>query len=396
MTKRKPPDHCQGQKEQQDPHKQEGQPDPDGQEEQADAGKQEAQHVSGEQEGPHDADGQEEQELYEHHHFVVDRGQGMLRIDKYLHARIVNSSRNKIQVAARAGNILVNGNAVKPNYKVKPMDEISIVMAYPPREIELIPEDIPLNILFEDDHLIIINKEAGMVVHPGYGNYSGTLVNALVYHFENLPRQNQEDTRPGLVHRIDKNTSGVMVIAKTELAQTRLARMFFYREISRIYHALVWGDFAEEEGTIEGHIGRSLKNRKVMDVFPGGEFGKAAITHYRVLERFGYVTLVECRLETGRTHQIRAHFQHIRHPLFNDETYGGDKILKGTTFTKYKQFVANCFNMLPRHALHAKTLGFAHPISGKQLFFDSEPAPDMQAVLAKWRGYAVHRSIEEE
>lgn len=349
-----------------------------------------------EPERPADPEEQEEQELYEHHHFTVDRGQGMLRIDKYLHARIENSSRNKIQVAARAGNILVNGQAVKPNYKVKPLDEISIVMAYPPREIELIPEEIPLDILFEDDDLVILNKEAGMVVHPGYGNYSGTLVNALVFHFGHLPRQNQEDIKPGLVHRLDKNTSGIMVIAKTELAQTRLAKMFFDRNIDRIYHALVWGDFEEDTGTIEGHIGRSLKNRKVMDVFPDGAFGKPAITHYRVLERFGYVTLVECKLETGRTHQIRAHFQHIRHPLFNDETYGGDKILKGTTFTRYKQFVANCFKLLPRHALHAKTLGFTHPTKGKKLFFDSPLPPDMQQVVEKWRGYAVHRSLPEE
>lgn len=341
-------------------------------------------------------DEQEEQELFEHHHFTVDKGQGMLRIDKYLHARIENSSRNKVQVAARAGNILVNGEAVKPNYKVKPLDEISIVMAYPPREIELIPENIPLSILFEDDHLVIIDKEAGMVVHPGYGNYNGTLVNALVYHFGQLPRQNQEDIKPGLVHRIDKNTSGIMVIAKTEIAQSRLAKMFFDRDIDRIYHALVWGDFDEDTGTIEGHIGRSLKNRKVMDVFPDGAFGKSAITHYRVLERFGYVTLVECKLETGRTHQIRAHFQHIRHPLFNDETYGGDKILKGTTFTKYKQFIANCFKILPRHALHARTLGFSHPITGKKMHFESPLPDDMTQLLEKWRGYAVHRSMPEE
>lgn len=349
-----------------------------------------------EPERPADPEEQEEQELYEHHHFTVDRGQGMLRIDKYLHARIENSSRNKVQVAARAGNILVNGQAVKPNYKVKPFDEISIVMAYPPREIELIPEEIPLDILFEDDDLVILNKEAGMVVHPGYGNYSGTLVNALVFHFGHLPRQNQEDAKPGLVHRLDKNTSGIMVIAKTELAQTRLAKMFFDRNIDRIYHALVWGDFEEDTGTIEGHIGRSLKNRKVMDVFPDGAYGKPAVTHYRVLERFGYVTLVECKLETGRTHQIRAHFQHIRHPLFNDETYGGDKILKGTTFTRYKQFVANCFKLLPRHALHAKTLGFAHPTRNEKLYFDSPLPPDMQQVVEKWRGYAVHRAIPGE
>lgn len=349
-----------------------------------------------EPEALHDAEEQEEQELYEHHRFVVDKGQGMLRIDKYLHARIENSSRNKIQVAARAGNILVNGQAVKPNYKVKPLDDISIVMAYPPREIELIPENIPLHILFEDDDLVIIDKEAGMVVHPGYGNYSGTLVNALVYHFGQLPRQNQDEIKPGLVHRLDKNTSGVMVIAKTELAQTRLAKAFFDRELDRIYQALVWGDFAEDSGTIEGHIGRSLKNRKVMDVFPDGDHGKPAVTHYKVLERFGYVTLVECKLETGRTHQIRAHFQHIRHPLFNDETYGGDKILKGTTYTKYKQFIANCFKALPRHALHARTLGFSHPISRKKIHFESPLPEDMQQVLEKWRGYSVHRSMPDE
>lgn len=343
-----------------------------------------------------DDDGQDEQELFEHHHFVVDKGQGLLRIDKYLHARIEKSSRNKIQVAAKAGNILVNGAPVKPNYKVKPNDDISIVMAYPPREVELIPEAIPLDVEYEDEYLVILNKAAGMVVHPGYGNYTGTLVNALIHHFDNLPRQNQEEIKPGLVHRLDKNTSGIMVIAKTELAQTRLAKMFFDRDIHRIYHAIVWGDFAEETGTIEGHIGRSLKNRKVMDVFPSGEYGKHAITHYKVLERFGYVSLVECRLETGRTHQIRAHFKHIRHPLFNDETYGGNKILKGTTFTKYKQFVANCFHILPRHALHAKTLGFSHPITGKELCFDAPLPTDMQQVLEKWRGYAVHRSLPEE
>ena len=250
----------------------------------------------------------DEQDLFEHHHFIVDRGQGLLRIDKYLHSRIENISRNKIQNAAKAGNILVNGTAVKSNYKVKPCDDISVVMAYPPREIELIPEDIPINIVYEDDDLVIVNKEAGMVVHPGYGNYTGTLVNALVYHFSNLPRQNEEDIKPGLVHRIDKNTSGLLLVAKTELAQSKLAKYFFDREIDRLYHALVWGDFKENEGTITGHIGRSLKNRKVMDVFPGGEHGKPAITHYKVLERFGYVTLVECKLETGRTHQIRAHF----------------------------------------------------------------------------------------
>jgi 23S rRNA pseudouridine1911/1915/1917 synthase len=341
-------------------------------------------------------DGQEEQELFEHHRFVADKGQGLLRIDKFLFARLENTSRNKIQVAARAGNILVNGQAVKPNYKVKPLDEVSIVMAYPPREVELLPEDIPVEVLYEDGHIVIVNKEAGMVVHPGYGNYTGTLVNALLHHFGHLPRRDREDVKPGLVHRLDKDTSGIMVVAKTELAQTRLAKMFFDRSIRRIYHALVWGDLKEAEGTITGHIGRSLKNRKVMDVFPDGAYGKPAVTHYRVLERFGYVSLVECRLETGRTHQIRAHFQHTGHPLFNDATYGGDRILKGTTFTKYKQFVKNCFSLLPRHALHARTLGFNHPISGNPLFFESALPDDMQGVIDKWRHYAVHRAMEPD
>ncbi len=336
----------------------------------------------------------DEQDLYEHHHYIVDRGQGFLRIDKYLHARIEGISRNKIQNSAKAGNILVNGIAVKSNYKVKPGDDISIVMAYPPREIELIPEDIPIEIVYEDEDLVVVNKEAGMVVHPGYGNYTGTLVNALVYHFDNLPRQNDEDIKPGLVHRIDKNTSGLLLVAKTEVAQSKLAKYFFDREIDRLYHALVWGDFKEDEGTITGHIGRSLKNRKVMDVFPEGEHGKPAITHYKVLERFGYVTLVECKLETGRTHQIRAHFRYIGKPLFNDATYGGDQILKGTTFTKYKQFVKNCFTILPRHALHAKTLGFKHPKTGKQVFFESELAVDMQQLIQKWRGYAIHKKAD--
>lgn len=333
----------------------------------------------------------EDQELYEHHHIVVDKGQGLMRMDKYLQARIEGISRNKIQMASRAGNILVNGQAEKPSYKVKPLDEISIVMAYPPREIELIPENIPLDILYEDAHIILINKAAGMVVHPGHGNYSGTLVNALVYHFGQLPLQNQESIKPGLVHRIDKNTSGILLVAKTELAQGRLAKMFFDRRIDRRYQALVWGDFKEDEGSISGHIGRSLKNRQVMDVFPDGRHGKTALTHYRVLERFGYVSLMECKLETGRTHQIRVHFSHIGHPLFNDATYGGDRIIRGTTFTKYKQFVSNCFKLIPRHALHAKSLAFDHPVTGKAMQFDSPLPSDMLEVLEKWRHYAIHR-----
>jgi len=338
-----------------------------------------------------DQDHADNQEMYEHHRFVVDKGQGLHRIDKYVQAKIEGISRNKIQNTARAGNILVNGEPVKPNYKVKPLDEISIVMAHPPREIELIPEDIPIEIIYEDEHIIVINKEAGMVVHPGYGNYTGTLVNALVYHFENLPHQEGEGIKPGLVHRIDKDTSGLLLVAKTEFVQSRLAKAFFDRTIDRIYHALVWGDFEEDEGTIEGHIGRSLKNRKVMDVFPDGSYGKSAVTHYRVLERFGYVSLVECKLETGRTHQIRAHFKYIKRPLFNDATYGGDKIIKGTTFTKYKQFVKNCFTVLPRHALHARTLGFTHPATEKYMHFEAPLARDMQQAIEKWRNYAIHK-----
>jgi 23S rRNA pseudouridine1911/1915/1917 synthase len=337
----------------------------------------------------------DEQELYEHFRFVVDKGQGLLRIDKFLTSKVENASRNKVQLAARAGNILVNDQPVKPNYRVKPYDVISVVMAHPPREIEIIPENIPLNVLYEDDHIVVIDKQAGLVVHPGYGNYTGTLVNALVYHFGNLPTQNNEEIKPGLVHRLDKNTSGVMLVAKTELAQTRLAKMFFDRDIDRIYNALVWGDI-EEEGTITGHIGRSLKNRKVMDVFVDGKFGKHAVTHYKPLEQFGYVSFIECRLETGRTHQIRAHLKHIGQPLFNDETYGGNRILKGTTFTKYKQFVNNCFALMPRHALHAKTLGFKHPITNKPMHFESLLPDDFVQVLEKWRSYSSYKSLQEE
>jgi 23S rRNA pseudouridine1911/1915/1917 synthase len=331
----------------------------------------------------------DEEELFEHFRFEADKGQKPLRVDKYLMNFVENTSRNKIQNAAAAGSIQINGKTVKSNAKVKGGDIVTVVMTHPPREIELLAEDIPLNIVYEDGEVAVVNKEAGMVVHPGYGNYTGTLVNALVYHFENLPERNGDD-RPGLVHRLDKNTSGIMVIAKNELAMTKLAKQFFDRTTERRYHALVWGDFEEEEGVIEGHIGRSLKNRKVMDVFPDGEFGKHAVTRWKVLERFGYVTLVECKLETGRTHQIRAHFQHIGHPLFNDEVYGGDRILKGTTFTKYKQFVQNCFDACPRHALHAKSLGFTHPTSGEFMRFDSELPQDMTELLERWRNYAKH------
>lgn len=336
-------------------------------------------------------DSDSNQEVFEHFRFEVDPGQSQLRIDKYLVDRMQNASRNKIQDAANNGCIQVNGKAVKRNYKVKPNDIITIVLSYPPREIEIIAEDIPLNIVYEDDSFIIVNKNPGMVVHPSYGHYSGTLVNALAHHLKDLPLFNSEDPRPGLVHRIDKDTSGILVIAKTEEAKTKLALQFFNKTSDRKYRALVWGNLENDEGTIVGHIGRNLKNRKVMDVFPDGEYGKHAVTHYRVLERLGYVNLVECVLETGRTHQIRAHFKHIGHPLFNDADYGGDQILKGTTFTKYKQFVQNCFKICPRQALHAKTLGFEHPATGEYVSFNSEIPDDMMQVIQKWREYTSSR-----
>ncbi|MCA1764085.1 MAG: RluA family pseudouridine synthase [Cryomorphaceae bacterium] len=338
-------------------------------------------------EDPNSTDPEEDQELFEHYNIVADQGQEVVRIDKFLMDRIPNTSRTKIKDAALSGNIHVSRMPVKPNYKVKPGDEISIVLPYPQREIELIPQDIPIEILYEDDTLVIVNKPTDMVVHPGYGNYSGTLVNALVYHFENLPEAKDGlPSRPGLVHRLDKNTTGVMVIAKTEKALTHLSKQFYDRTIDRRYVALVWGDL-EEPGTIEGHIGRSLKNRKVMTVFPEGDYGKPAITHYKVLERLNYVTLVECKLETGRTHQIRAHFKHIGHPLFNDPEYGGNKILKGTTFSKYKQFVMNNFNLLPRQALHARKLELNHPKTKERLNFESKVPEDMEVVLDRWRKY---------
>tara|TARA_B100000768_G_scaffold130830_1_gene121513 strand:+ start:2359 stop:3381 length:1023 start_codon:yes stop_codon:yes gene_type:complete len=332
-------------------------------------------------------------ELFEHHKVIADKGQDPLRVDKFLLNRLEGTSRNKLQQAALQGFIHVNGIKVKSNYKVKPDDVVTVMFTNPPRELELIPEDIPLKIVYEDDDLLVLNKEAGMVVHPGFGNYTGTLVNALVYHFKNLPLNGDDATRPGLVHRIDKNTTGLMVIAKTEDALRSLSKQFFDRTIDRRYNALVWGELDDEEGTIEGNIGRSLKNRKVMTVFPEAEFGKHAVTHYKVLERFGYISLVECKLETGRTHQIRVHFQHIKHPLFNDFEYGGDRILKGTTFSKYKQFVENCFKIIPRQSLHAKSLAFTHPRTGEWMEFTSELPSDMTEVISKWRNYAVHKQI---
>jgi len=327
-------------------------------------------------------------ELYEHYRFTVDKGQAPLRIDKYLFAKLADASRNRIQNAAKAGNILANDQPVKPNYKVRPLDIITIVLAYPPRDTDIYPEDIPLNVVYEDQDILVINKEAGMVVHPGHGNFSGTLLNALVYYFQNTPENIAIDAKPYLAHRIDKDTTGILLIAKNELAQSKLAKQFFDHTIDRTYHALVWGDVRDNEGAITGNIARSGRDRTVMAIYDDEEVGRHAVTHYRVLERFGYVTMVECRLETGRTHQIRAHFKHIGHPLFNDAKYGGDEILRGTTFTKYKQFIQNCFNLIPRQALHAKSLGFIHPSSRNPMIFDSELPDDFQAVLEKWRRYS--------
>ena len=342
---------------------------------------------------------QDQDELFEHHRFVSDKNQSMLRVDKFLFNRLVNTSRNRVQSAIEAGSVLVNTKTVKSSYKVKPGDVISVVLAHPPREIELYADDIPLDILYEDDDLFIINKQPGLVVHPAYGHYRGTLVNALVHRmYPELLDQPiaAESVRPGLVHRIDKNTSGIIVVAKHEQALSNLAKQFFDRTTNRLYVALVWGDFKEDEGTITGNVGRNLADRKVMDVFPEGDLGKHAVTHYKVLERFGYVTLIQCKLETGRTHQIRVHMKYIGHPLFNDASYGGERILKGTVFTKYKQYIENCFSLMPRHALHAKSLGFAHPKDGKPMFFDSELPEDFTAVLDKWRQYAAHQRLNQE
>lgn len=326
-------------------------------------------------------------ELYEHFRFVADKGQQLLRVDKFLVARMEKTSRNRIQQAADAGCIIVNGKAVKSSYKVKPGDVVSIVMDRPRYENEIIPEDIPLNIVYEDDSLLVVNKPAGMVVHPGHGNYTGTLVNALAWHFRDNPDYDVSDPRLGLVHRIDKDTSGLLVVAKTPEAKTYLGKQFFNKTTRRRYVALVWGDFDEDKGTITGNIARDPKNKLRMAVFNDPSVGKHAVTHYEVKERFGYVTLVNCILETGRTHQIRVHMLSKGHPLFNDERYGGNVILKGTTFAKYRQFVNNCFETCPRQALHAKTLGFRHPVSGKEMDFDSEIPADMQALIERWRAY---------
>jgi 23S rRNA pseudouridine1911/1915/1917 synthase len=332
---------------------------------------------------------EESSELFEHFRFEADKGQSLLRIDKFLQSKIENVSRNRIQVAAHAGNIMVNGKPVKPNYRVKPEDLITIVMATPPRDTEVYPEDIPLDIVYEDKDILVVNKPAGMVVHPGHGNFTGTLLNALVFYFLG------QDAQPYLCHRIDKDTTGLLLVAKNEIAQSVMAKQFFDHTISRKYIALVWGIVKDEEGTITGYLNRDPRNRLIMKVFEEESLGRNAVTHYKVLERFNYVTLVECTLETGRTHQIRIHFKHIGHPLFNDEIYGGSEILKGTTFTKYKQFVQNCFQMLPRQALHARSIGFTHPSTGKQMFFESELPADMNSVLEKWRKYSKTMNIEQ-
>ena len=329
----------------------------------------------------------EEGQLYEHFRFTADKKQSLLRIDKFLIDRLVSISRNRIQLAAEANYIQVNGKAVKSNYRVKPLDVITVMMSYPRHETEIIPEDIPIDIIYEDSELLVVNKPTGLVVHPGHGNYTGTLVNGLAYYFKDDLHYDPTDPRLGLVHRIDKDTSGLLVIAKSPEAKTNLGLQFFNKTTQRKYIALVWGVPKEEDGRIEGNIGRDLRDRMKMSVFPDGEQGKTAITHYHVLEKFGYVSLVECRLETGRTHQIRVHAKHIGHPIFNDERYGGDIILKGLQSSKYKQFIHNCFEACPRQALHAKTLGFKHPLTNEEMFFDSEIPDDMTRLIEKWKNY---------
>lgn len=328
-----------------------------------------------------------EAECYEHHHLVADPNQSLLRIDKFLMDRLPNSTRSKLQIGIKEGRVKVNGKQVKPNYKVHPRDNIHIYFTQPPRDEEVVPENISLNMVFEDEYLLVVNKPAGMVVHPAYQHWTGTLVNALAFHFKNLPEMDGNDGRPGLVHRIDKDTSGLLVIAKTTQAMSGLAKQFFNHSIVRTYYGLVWGALEEEKGTIQVNVGRSFRDRRITTCFPNGDFGKNAITHYQVIQNLQYVSLVRCTLETGRTHQIRAHMKYLGHPLFNDTTYGGNEILKGTIFTKYKQFVHNCFKLIPRQTLHAKTLGFIHPITKEKVNFDSELPDDFQQVLDKWKKY---------
>jgi 23S rRNA pseudouridine1911/1915/1917 synthase len=334
-----------------------------------------------------DAEEDQDDELFEHHRIVVDGKQGLVRIDKFLMDRLANATRTRIQDGIHDGFVRVNEKPIKPNYRVRPHDVITIAFPEPPRDTDVVPENIPLNIVYEDEQLLVLNKPAGMVVHPAYQNWTGTLVNALAYHFQQLPEMKGNEGRPGLVHRIDKDTSGLLVIAKTEFAMTKLARQFFDHSIERTYWALVWGEPEPDKGTINVNVGRSLKDRRVTAAFPAGDFGRTAITHYNVLKQYRYVSLLECKLETGRTHQIRAHMKFLGHPLFNDATYGGDQILKGTTFSKYRQFVENCFQLMPRQALHAKTLGFVHPTTGTFVKFESELPDDFKQVLEKWEHY---------
>lgn len=331
-----------------------------------------------------------EEELFEHHNIVADKGQKPLRIDKFLMDRLPNASRNKIQIAIKNGYITVNENTVKANYKVIPEDEIVIRLPEPPRDTEVIPQNIPLDIVYEDPQLLIVNKPPGMVVHPAHQNWTDTLANALVYHFNNLPEMAGNEGRPGLVHRIDKDTSGLLVIAKEPDALTHLADQFFRHTIERTYYALVWGEPEKLKGTIDVNLGRSLKDRRVTEAFTDETIGKRAVTHYEVIEKLRYVSLIKCNLETGRTHQIRAHMKYLGHPLFNDKTYGGDRILKGTTFSKYKSFVDNCFKIMNRQALHASSLGFIHPKTGKNVYFESPLPEDFSQLLEKWRHYVTY------
>lgn len=339
-------------------------------------------------------DEDEGSKLYEHFRFVADRGQSLLRVDKFLVDRMMGATRNRIQSAAEAGCIMANGKSVKSNYKVKPEDVVTIMMTRPPRTFEIIPENIPIKIIYEDDDLLVVDKPAGLVVHPGHGNYTGTLVNALAWYLKDDPTYNPNDPALGLVHRIDKDTSGLLVVAKRPEAKAHLSAQFFHKTTQREYRALVWGNVRDDAGRIEGNIGRDPNNRMQMRVFPDGEQGKTAVTHYEVLERLGFVTLVKCRLETGRTHQIRAHMKYIGHVLFNDERYGGNEILKGNRTGKYRKFVENCFQICHRQALHAKTLGFVHPTTGEQLFFDSAIPEDMLSLIDKWRNYATTKDLE--
>lgn len=333
--------------------------------------------------------------LYEHFRFVADKGQQLLRVDKFLTERLQNSSRNRVQQAAEAGCILVNGNAVKSNYRVKPLDVVSVVMDRPRYESEVLPEDIPLDIVYEDDTVLVVNKPAGMVVHPGHGNYDGTLVNALAFHFKDNPDYDVNDPRMGLVHRIDKDTSGLLVVAKTPDAKTNLGKQFFNKTTKREYVAVVWGCPNPLSGTIEGNIDRDLRDRLRMAVFPDGDRGKHAVTHYEVIKPLGPVSVVKCVLETGRTHQIRVHMRYIGHPLFNDARYGGDEILRGERTGSYRHFVANCFEICQRQALHARTLGFVHPVTGEEMFFSCEIPADMTAMISRWETYMSSRRLNE-